>query len=52
MRYLFLPITEDVADIYNVIQRYLHAFKTIEFAIYCLPKDDVNFKTFKKTFSK
>ena len=37
---------------YNVIQRYLHAFKTIEFAIYCLPKDDVNFKTFKKTFSK
>mgnify|MGYP001322960945 FL=1 len=27
---------------------YLHAFKTIEFAVYCPPRDDTNFKAFKR----
>ncbi|MFR3283891.1 MAG: hypothetical protein ACLTR6_05700 [Clostridium fessum] len=27
---------------------YLHAFKTIEFAVYCPPRDDTNFKVFKR----
>ena len=31
----------------NVIGKYMHAFKTIEFAIYCPPQDDTNFKTFE-----
>lgn len=32
----------------EVIANYLHAFKTIEFAVYCSPRDDMNFKVFKR----
>lgn len=31
----------------NVIKDYMHAFKNIEFAIYCSPQDDTNYKTFR-----
>lgn len=31
----------------NVIKEYMHAFKNIEFAIYCSPQDDTNYKTFR-----
>ncbi len=33
----------------NVIKDYLHAFKVIEYAIYCSPRDDRNFKVFDRT---
>ena len=32
----------------EVITNYLHAFKTIEFAVYCPPQDNTNFKVFKR----
>lgn len=32
----------------NVIKEYLNAFKVIEFAVYCSPKDNRNFKTFER----
>lgn len=32
----------------NVIKQYLHAFQTIEFAVYCSSKDDRNYKTFQR----
>lgn len=32
----------------NVIKDYLHAFKNIEFAVYCSPRDDRNFKIFER----
>lgn len=32
----------------NVIRDYLHAFKNIEFAVYCSPRDDRNFKIFER----
>lgn len=32
----------------NVISRYMHSFKTIEFAVYCSPRDDSNFKVFER----
>ena len=32
----------------NVIKEYLHAFKNIEFAVYCSPKDDRNYKIFER----
>ena len=32
----------------EVIADYLHAFKTIEFAVYCSPRNDTNFKVFKR----
>lgn len=32
----------------NVIADYLYAFKNIEFAIYCGPRDESNYKTFKE----
>ena len=31
----------------EVIADYLYAFKTIEFAVYCPPRDDTNFKVFE-----
>lgn len=41
--------TEIVARAYkNVIADYLHAFKTIEFAVYCTPKDDSNYRAFER----
>lgn len=33
----------------NVIEKYLHAFKVIEFAVYCSPKDETNFFVFSRT---
>lgn len=32
----------------NVIEDYLNAFKAIEFAVYCSPRDDRNYKTFAR----
>jgi len=32
----------------EVIADYLHAFNAIEFAVYCPPRDDTNFKVFKR----
>ena len=32
----------------NVIKDYLYAFKNIEYAVYCSPKDDSNFKAFER----
>lgn len=32
----------------NVIKEYLHAFKNVEFAVYCPPRDDSNFKIFER----
>ena len=32
----------------NVIKDYLHAFKNIEFAVYCSPRDDHNFVIFER----
>lgn len=32
----------------NVIKDYLHAFKNIEFAVYCPPHDDSNFMIFER----
>ena len=32
----------------NVIQEYLYAFKTIEYAIYCSPRDERNYKIFDR----
>ena len=31
----------------NVIGKYLNSFKTIEFAVYCTPKDKENYMAFK-----
>ena len=31
---------------HNVIDEYLHAFRTIEFAVYCPPHDDRNYRIF------
>lgn len=35
----------------NVIQKYLHVFKVIEFAVYCSPRDEINYKIFSKELS-
>lgn len=35
-------------DVLNVIKDYLNAFKAIEFAVYCSPRDDRNYKTFAR----
>ena len=35
-----------------MIEDYLHAFKNIEFAVYCLPRDDRNFKVFENYMGK
>lgn len=32
----------------NVIKDYLKAFKTVEFAVYCSPRDDRNYKVFER----
>ena len=32
----------------NVIQEYRNAFRTIEFAVYCSPMDDTNYKVFER----
>ncbi|MFR5733136.1 MAG: hypothetical protein ACLUD2_15460 [Clostridium sp.] len=35
----------------EVIADYLHAFETVEFAVYCPPQNDMNFKVFFKRVS-
>lgn len=35
----------------TVIENYLHSFKTIEFAVYCSPRDETNYQIFQKTMS-
>ena len=32
----------------NVIGKYMHAFKTIEFAVYCSLRDDTNYRVFER----
>lgn len=32
----------------NVIGKYMHAFKVIEFAVYCSPQDDTNYRAFER----
>ena len=40
---------EIVAKAYkNLIEKYKFAFETIEFAVYCSPRDDSNYRNFKK----
>lgn len=36
----------------NVIREYMHRFKVIEFAVYCPPKDDSNYKIFKQVLGQ
>lgn len=35
----------------GVVKDYLHSFKTIEFAVYCPPRDTKNYDVFKRTLS-
>lgn len=35
----------------NVVKKYLHSFKTIEFAIYCSPSDEQNFTIFNRVLN-
>ena len=37
---------------YNVIGDYLHAFKVIEFAVYCSPVDDSNYRVFDRVLGR
>ena len=49
------PVNVVAQAMKNVINDYLHDFKTIEFAVYCPPQDDSNYKAFErvmKSFSK
>lgn len=40
---------EIVAKAYkNLMEKYKYAFETIEFAVYCSPRDDSNYQVFKK----
>lgn len=34
----------------KVVEKYLHAFRNIEFAVYCSQKDDTNYKIFDRVF--
>ena len=34
----------------NVVQEFQTCFDTIEFAVYCSPRDDSNYRVFKKIF--
>lgn len=35
-----------------VVQEYRHAFETIEFAVYCSPRDDSNYQVFQRVLGK
>lgn len=35
----------------NVIAKYMHSFKVIEFAIYCAPRDEANYEVFNRTLT-
>ena len=48
----FMNKTEIVAlAAKNVVKEYLKAFKVVEFAVYCSPRDDENYKTFDRVLS-
>lgn len=48
----FMNKTEIVAlAAKNVVKEYLKAFKIVEFAVYCSPRDDENYKTFDRVLS-
>lgn len=36
----------------NVIREYLYSFKNIEFAVYCFPRDDRNYRIFNRVLKK
>lgn len=36
----------------TVVEEYRYAFRTIEFAVYCSPKDDTNYKVFQRGLGK
>ena len=36
----------------NVIREYLYSFKNIEFAVYCSPRDDRNYRIFDRVLKK
>lgn len=36
----------------NVVQEFRYQFKTIEFAVYCSPRDDSNYQVFRRVFEK
>ena len=35
----------------NVVRDYMYAFKNIEFAVYCRPSDDSNYRVFNSVLS-
>ena len=44
---------EIVAKAYkNLMEKYKYAFETIEFAVYCSPRDDSNYRVFKKNLEE
>lgn len=36
----------------EVLPDFVHAFRTVEFAVYCSPRDDFNYRTFQQTLQK
>ena len=42
------PVNVVVQAMKNVIDDYLYDFRTIEFAVYCSPQDDQNYKVFER----
>lgn len=36
----------------DVLPDFTHAFRTVEFAVYCTPRDDSNYRTFQKILQK
>lgn len=34
----------------NVVEKYIHAFRVIEFAVYCSPRDSNNYDVFSSVF--
>ncbi len=36
----------------NVISEYMHAFKVVEFAVYCSPRDEANYRVFERVLGR
>lgn len=36
----------------NVILEYMHAFKVVEFAVYCSPRDEANYRVFERVLGR
>jgi hypothetical protein len=36
----------------KVLREYLYAFKKVEFAVYCRPEDDRNYRVFQRVMKK